>query len=113
MQMGAAPTGAGAINANWGLCNPLNFLRPILAVANWALWILFLAGACQVRSFLGSSRENACPPFSLHEQIIASNGDQVCICLNGGVVAINVALRPLMVTRQRIFSTRYVHLACS
>jgi len=47
--MGGAPAAAplGA-NVDWAKFNPMLYIRPIQVIANLALWVLYLVGACVV-----------------------------------------------------------------
>ena len=47
--MGGAPTAAPlGSNVDWAKFNPMLYIRPIQVVANLALWVLYLVGACVV-----------------------------------------------------------------
>jgi hypothetical protein len=51
--MGGAPSSAGD-QVDWAKFNPMHYIRPIQVIANLALWVLYLVGACVV-SLLRSS----------------------------------------------------------
>ena len=47
--MGGAPTAAAPVsNVDWAKFNPMLYIRPIQVLANLALWVLYLIGACVV-----------------------------------------------------------------
>ena len=47
--MGGAPTAAPlGSNVDWAKFNPMLYIRPIQVIANLALWVLYLVGACVV-----------------------------------------------------------------